>query len=187
MTNVVDAKKIHELKEKMNQIQIENLMEEVNNAKFAGNLPELRQKLEELRHTMNEKTYKESNEVAVFLENATDALKLMEKIEKAWKRFNIPFVPNSLPSLQTSLLYIHKLKEKSLKFDGAFTAEDEKRLKKTIKDVQDLEAKYLGKSDRGISIQVVNSNSSIAILGVLVAIAAIMLFFLLVNNKKCCG
>ena len=177
MTNVVDAKKIHELKEKMNQIQIENLMGEVNNAKFARNLPELRQKLEELRHKMKEKMYKESNEVTAFLENATDALKLMEKIEKAWKKFDIPFVPNSLPSLQKSLLHIQKLKEESLNFDGAFTAEDEKRLKKTIKDVQDLEAKYLGKADRGIAILV----------SVLVAIAAISLFFLLVDNSKCCG
>ena len=177
MTNVVDAKEIHELKEKMNQIQIENLMEEVNNAKLARNLPKLWQKLEELRHKMKEKMYKESNKVTAFLEKATDALKLMEKIEKAWKKFNIPFVPNSLPSLQKSLLHIQKLREESLNFDEAFTAEDEKRLKKIIKDVQDLKAKYLGKADRGIAILV----------SVLVAIAAISFFFLLVDNSKCCG
>ena len=156
MRNIVNEGEIIDFRNEMNRIRIENSLQKkvedlmcgINDLIIAEELSKLGRKLDDLRHTMNDDFYKKNDEATAFLEKASDTFntlvakhRLMDDIKKAWKEFDLPFVPDSLGSLKESLLRVKELRENSSKFDGAFGVQDEERLAKSIQDIQDLENK----------------------------------------------
>ena len=148
MRNVVDEDDIRNFKNEINRLKTSNLLQEnleyfidgVHELMIAEDLPKLERKLEDLkslRDTINAFQERASNTFNTLVAKQ----KIMNDIKDEWKVFDLPLTTDSLTLLQESLSRINRLKLQCSNFNGAFTSEDERKLRQCTRAVQELQAK----------------------------------------------
>ena len=142
----IDLKRLR--RELRHQRKVNDLTITIKQLILTEDLLELDLKLNELSISIQDQDYKKNPETEKFLEDSIYTLntlkekhKLRNKLETAWKDFELPLIPDSLDPLKTSIAAVEELKKQAQKYDGGFTATDEEKLQKHTQEVEDLEVK----------------------------------------------